>query len=375
MKEMNVRLSIMAVDDLTAAQKLIMLYLLTRVDWDTWQGSVSANDIEQGTAQSKRNIKRSLKALEELGYISREITRRETGLHHKALVKINTLKIGDRKSPPMVTESHHQSDEGSDRKSPPIVTESHHPRSWGSDKKSPPVVTKESKGSDRKSPPVVTNRHEGSDRKSPNNNIDQYTNNINQYTIKTDEELDQEAHMREDWLQPGHKFCDRCRRWVKIDEPHTYPHSTKVCTDQEPTAEEVDAALAWDLACGKHELEPITEELRDGLWYVSRIDDNLQYRQDVHRECTHHRRYDVRDALLLSGGLLPQMMKELIAPRSAIDWCTLQASGELPSISTPAAPPEPSKIITISVEDQQRMKEVDRAWAVGSYDQKGQDEW
>ena len=181
--------------------------------------------------------------------------------------------------------------------------------------------------------------------------------------------------MREDWLQPGHKFCDRCRRWVKIDEPHTYPHSTKVCTDQEPTAEEVDAALAWDQAWGKHELEPITEELRDGLWYVSRIDDNLQYRQDVHRECTHHRRYDVRDALLLSGGLLPQMMRELIAPRSAIDWCTLQASGELPSISTPAAPPEPSKIITISVEDQQRMKEIDRAWAVGSYDQKGQDEW
>lgn len=330
MKEMNARLSIMAVDDLTAAQKLIMLYLLTRVDWDTWQGSVSANDIEQGTAQSKRNIKRSLKTLEELGYISREITRRDTGLHHKALVKVNVSKIGDRKSPPAVTESHHQTEEGSDRKSPPIVTESHHPRQWGGDRKSPPVVTECAESSDRKSPPVVTKWPRGGDRKSPNNNRDQYNNNINQSIIN---------------------------REVK------------------PKEEVREAAETWDEAFSKHELEEITEEFRNGLWYVSRVDDMLEYRREVHRQCTHHNRRDVRDALLLAGGLLPQMARELIAPRSAIDWCTLQAAGELPSVPTPAAPPKPSQVITVTVQDQQRMKEVDQAWSVGSYDMKGDDGW
>ena len=311
MKEMNARLSIMAVDDLTAAQKLIMLYLLTRVDWDTWQGSVSANDIEQGTAQSKRNIKRSLKTLEELSYISREITRRDTGLHHKALVKVNVSKIGDRKSPP-------------------IVTESHHPRQWGSDKKSPPVVTECAESSDRKSPPVVTKWPRGGDRKSPNNNIDQYNNNINQSIINR---------------------------------------------EVTPKLEVREAAETWDDAFSKHELEEITEEFRDGLWYVSRVDDMLEYRREVHRQCTHHNRRDVRDALLLTGGLLPQMARELIAPRSAIDWCTLQAAGELPSVPTPAAPPKPSQVITVTVQDQQRMKEVDQAWSVGSYDMKGDDGW
>ena len=311
MKEMNAGLSIMAVDVLTAAQKLLMLSLLTRVDWDTWQGSVSANDIEQGTAQSKRNIKRSLKTLEELSYISREITRRDTGLHHKALVKVNVSKIGDRKSPP-------------------IVTESHHPRQWGSDKKSPPVVTECAESSDRKSPPVVTKWPRGGDRKSPNNNIDQYNNNINQSIINR---------------------------------------------EVTPKLEVREAAETWDDAFSKHELEEITEEFRDGLWYVSRVDDMLEYRREVHRQCTHHNRRDVRDALLLTGGLLPQMARELIAPRSAIDWCTLQAAGELPSVPTPAAPPKPSQVITVTVQDQQRMKEVDQAWSVGSYDMKGDDGW
>ena len=46
MKEMDARLAIMAVEELTAAQKLIMLYILTRVDWQSWSGSVSTNDIE-----------------------------------------------------------------------------------------------------------------------------------------------------------------------------------------------------------------------------------------------------------------------------------------------------------------------------------------
>ena len=378
MKEMNARLSIMAVDDLTAAQKVIMLYLLTRVDWATWQGQVSTNDVRQGTSMSARNIKRSLQALAELGYIEREIIRRETGLHHKASIKINVTKISDRKSPRVVTESHHTDNDTGDRKSPQVVTESHHQALEGSDRKSPQVVTESPKGSDRKSPGVVTESPKGSDRKSPNNNIDQYTININQSSLNT--EAEQEPEAREEsselyWgLERGSVWCDRCKQHVPNDQPHTYPHSKLICSDQEP----IDKTLerAWDDAWSKHELEPITEELRDGLWYVSRIDDRLAYRQEVHRQVKHHKRYDVRDALLIGDELFNKMAQELIAPQSAIDWVTLQASGHLPSISTPAAPPKPSNVYTVTIEQQQRMQEIDRAWATGAdYTTKATNGW
>jgi hypothetical protein len=368
MKEMTARLSIMAVDDLTAAQKVIMLYLLTRVDWATWKGQVSTNDVKQGTSMSARNIKRSLQTLAELGYIERELMRRETGLHHKASITINITKISDRKSPPMVTESHHTQNDTGDRKSPQVVTESHHDTHEDSDRKSPPIVTESPKGSDRKSPRVVTESPKGSDRKSPNNNIDQYNINIDQSSLNT--EVEQEPEAREEpselyWeYERGSIWCDRCKQHVPNDRPHTYPHSKLICSDQEPTDKTLERA--WDDAWDKHEPEPITEELRDGLWYVSRIDDRLAYRQEVHRQVKHHKRYDVRDALLIGDELFNKMTQELIAPQSAIDWVTLQASGHLPSISTPAAPPKASNVYTVTTEQQQRMKEIDRAWATGT---------
>ena len=334
MKEMDARLAIMAVEELTAAQKLIMLYILTRVDWQSWSGSVSTNDIEQGTRQSARNIKRSLKALADLGYIERDIKRRDDGLHHKASIKVCLSQLGDRKSPPMVTESHHQASKGSDRKSPPMVTESHHTEAEGSDRKSPPMVTNWHEGSDRKSPGVVTNWPKGGDRKSPNNNKDQYNININQYNINSDEAELSSAPVRE--------------AEVELD------------------AEEQARADLWDQLMP--EPEPITEELIGSIWVVSRIDDDLAYKREIMRQIEHHERWDIKRALWNrqeGDRLFAQMKADLIAPRSAIDWVTTQAAGHPPAISTPAAPPPKPKTYTVTLSDVERRRQIDKAWAEG----------
>jgi len=330
MNEMNARLAIMAVEELTAAQKLIMLYLLTRVDWSSWAGSVSTNEIELGTRQSGRNIKRSLKALAELGYIEREIMRRDDGLHHKSAIKVIISKLGDRKSPPTKKDT-------SDRKSPPIVTESHHQDSEGSDRKSPSVVTEWPKGSDRKSQGVVTNWPEGSDRKSPNINKDQYNINIDQ---------------------------------SNINEAEPEAESTR-------EAEEELRAAQWDQIMAKAEElpppppPPTMSQREDGLYILSHINDDLEYRRDVYREITHHKRQDIRDALWARGNdeLFIKMMGELIAPRSAIDWVTSIASGHKPSISTPPAPPPKPTSWTVTVDQQQKIKEADSAWLSADYGQ------
>ena len=334
MKEMDARLAIMAVEELTAAQKLIMLYILTRVDWQSWSGSVSTNDIEQGTRQSARNIKRSLKALADLGYIERDIKRRDDGLHHKASIKVCLSQLGDRKSPPIVTESHHQASKGSDRKSPPMVTESHHTEAEGSDRKSPPMVTNWHEGSDRKSPWVVTNWPKGGDRKSPNNNKDQYNININQYNINSDEAELSSAPVRE--------------AEVELD------------------AEEQERADIWDRLMP--EPEPITEELIGSIWVVSRIDDDLAYKREIMRQIEHHERWDIKRALWNrqeGDQLFAQMKADLIAPRSAIDWVTTQAAGHPPAISTPAAPPPKPKTYTVTLSDVERRRQIDKAWAEG----------
>jgi len=334
MKEMDARLAIMAVEELTAAQKLIMLYILTRVDWQSWSGSVSTNDIEQGTRQSARNIKRSLKALADLGYIERDIKRRDDGLHHKASIKVCLSQLGDRKSPPMVTESHHQASKGSDRKSPPMVTESHHTEAEGSDRKSPPMVTNWHEGSDRKSPGVVTNWPKGGDRKSPNNNKDQYNININQYNINSDEAELSSAPVRE--------------AEVELD------------------AEEQARADLWDQLMP--EPEPITEELIGSIWVVSRIDDDLAYKREIMRQIEHHERWDIKRALWNrqeGDQLFAQMKADLIAPRSAIDWVTTQAAGHPPAISTPAAPAPKPKTYTVTLSDVERRRQIDKAWAEG----------
>ena len=110
MTEMDCRLAIGRATDLNNGEKLTLIFLLTRLDWQTWEGRVSVRDLALITAQSERNIKRQLQSVTDKGWIEREAERRDNGLHHKALIKLNKG---------MVTDCHH----GSDRLSPQVVTD------------------------------------------------------------------------------------------------------------------------------------------------------------------------------------------------------------------------------------------------------------
>ena len=110
MTEMDCRLAIGRATDLNNGEKLTLIFLLTRLDWQTWEGRVSVRDLALITAQSERNIKRQLQSVTDKGWIEREAERRDNGLHHKALIKLNKG---------MVTDCHY----GSDRLSPQVVTD------------------------------------------------------------------------------------------------------------------------------------------------------------------------------------------------------------------------------------------------------------
>ena len=381
MKEMNARLSIMAVEELTAAQKLILLYILTRVDWTTWSGSVSTNDIEVGTAQSGRNIKRSLKALSELGYIERHITKRDSGLHHKAMIKVNTSKLEAQDPPSVVTESHHTNNVTSDRKSPPVVTESHHTNNGKGDRKSPPVVTDCPPNGDRKSLGVVTFCPSSGDKKSPNINIDQYNINIDQSKINLPEDEAEMNPPREDYLQPGWIWCERCHQHVPKDEPHLYPMSELHCVEEAHDPEQARIS-EWDLAWGRHEPEvkpepkAMTLTQRGELFYVDEIHDEMDYKRQVLAVVSQPDTKLIRDALWTRQGddLYQQLKAEKIAPRSAIDWVMIQAGREVTE-PTPPPPPEPSKVWTVTVDQQLKIREADQAWMNGSTNNGGSDSW
>jgi len=148
-------------------------------------------------------------------------------------------------------------------------------------------------------------------------------------------------------------------------------------TESAREAEEERRAMMWDQIMAKAEElpppppPPTMSQREDGLYILSHINDDLEYRRDVYREITHHKRQDIRDALWARGNdeLFIKMMGELIAPRSAIDWVTSIASGHKPSISTPPAPPPKPTSWTVTVDQQQKIKEADRAWLSADYGQ------
>jgi hypothetical protein len=366
------------------------------MDWKAWSGHISADQLALATNQSSRGVQRHLKTLVEAGWLFRHAEVRGPGLHHKSFTILNQDKVRE------VLKRAHDTTELVKPDTTDLVSVS--PKvsstSWSTDttelvkpdtteladaKNDTPDTTELVKPDTTElvrtamietelTKSVVVDTTELASTTTelvsdlPNlSYISIYSNNT-QSSLNT--EAEQEPEAREEssevyWeFERGSIWCDRCKQHVPNDQPHTYPHSKLICSDQEPTDQTLEKA--WDDAWSKHELEPITEELRDGLWYVSRIDDRLAYRQEVHRQVKHHKRYDVRDALLIGDELFNKMTQELIAPQSAIDWVTLQASGHLPSISTPAAPPKESNVYTVTIEQQQRMKEIDRAWATGA---------
>jgi hypothetical protein len=160
-------------------------------------------------------------------------------------------------------------------------------------------------------------------------------------------------------------------------------HNQSIINEAEPEtesareAEEDRRAMMWDQIMAKAEElpppppPPTMSQREDGLYILSHINDDLEYKREVYRELTHHKRQDIRDALWARGSdeLFTKMMGELIAPRSAIDWVTSIASGHKPSISTPPAPPPKPTSWTVTVDQQRKIKEADQAWLSADYGQ------
>jgi hypothetical protein len=93
MKEMTWRVAALKDKDLTAGDKVVMMALLIRADWESWQGTASVNDLAELTAMSTRGVKLCLKRIEAQGWVTRHAKRRDDGLHHKATFKLNADKI------------------------------------------------------------------------------------------------------------------------------------------------------------------------------------------------------------------------------------------------------------------------------------------
>ena len=73
MKEADVRRAIGLDTTLTTAQKYTLIMLLTRLDWETWTGQVSAHDLATISTQADRQVKRHIAALKRAGWIDRMV--------------------------------------------------------------------------------------------------------------------------------------------------------------------------------------------------------------------------------------------------------------------------------------------------------------
>lgn len=94
MKELNesmLRRAIMQRTDLTAANKLVMLAILLKVSWDTWQGVCVISELSRLAGVSERATQYAIKNLVSSGMIKKSWVK----VDGKSLpsISINTLKI------------------------------------------------------------------------------------------------------------------------------------------------------------------------------------------------------------------------------------------------------------------------------------------
>ena len=131
MTEHEVRQKIYSLQ-LKHASKLVLLAILSRVNWDTWSGQVSANDISQLMNIPIRTVKSAIKDLSTLGYIERNAQLRAPAQHHRAQTKLIVSKVCKNCTsaktalvqelhPPLVQELHPPSA----KTAPPLVQELH----------------------------------------------------------------------------------------------------------------------------------------------------------------------------------------------------------------------------------------------------------
>ncbi len=93
MKEYEVRKLIMRAENLNASDKLVLLAMILKVDWESFQGRVSAREISKLISTGERSVKRTLSKLMNLGIISRESKRVGHNQNEPALTTLHTDKI------------------------------------------------------------------------------------------------------------------------------------------------------------------------------------------------------------------------------------------------------------------------------------------
>ena len=309
MKEIDVRKAIGLDPDLTTAQKYTLIMMCLKLDWETWTGRVSALGISKISAQSDRQVKRHLSKLKASGWIMRISDRRtdKPQLNHRSDTALNTLKAQAILSTYSVN----------------CDTVGH----------------SDILGNSGESVTMTDPKCHSNSGESVTMTVAKVSHNINYIQpIKTIENKNSSSEDDEAGLDPARE------------------------------REEEDRAENWDDTMSRHE-PPEPVEFQDGkLFYLSHIKDETEYRRQVQASIDHNKAYDIRRALVAANGeLYTLMISERISPRSAIDWVTIQASGELPAVKTqPVPPPKPTTIV-VTPERQEEILKADLAWMSPSY--------
>ena len=304
MKEIDVRKAIGLDPDLTTAQKYTLIMMCLKLDWETWTGRVSALGISKISAQSDRQVKRHLSKLKASGWIMRISDRRtdKPQLNHRSDTALNTLKAQAILSTYSVN----------------CDTVGH----------------SDILGNSGESVTMTDPKCHSNSGESVTVTVAKVSHNIN-------------------YIQPIET----------IENKNSSSEDDEAGLDPAREREEEDRAENWDDIMARHE-PPEPEEFQDGkLFYLSHIKDETEYRNQVQASIDHNNAYDIRRALFAADGeLYTLMISERISPRSAIDWVTIQATGELPAVKTkPAPPPKPTTIV-VTPEHQEEILKVDLAW-------------
>jgi hypothetical protein len=97
MLEHQIRCAIYARKGLKPGSKLALLGVLACVNWQTWSGPCSSQDVAKRMGMDARTVRRAFKNLVELNLIRRVAERRETangkGHHHRAQTTLNVKLI------------------------------------------------------------------------------------------------------------------------------------------------------------------------------------------------------------------------------------------------------------------------------------------
>jgi len=369
------------------------------MDWKAWSGHISADQLAAATNQSSRGVQRHLKTLVEAGWLFRHAEVRGPGLHHKSFTILNqdkvrevlkrahdttelviahttelvkpVAKVSSTSASPDTTDlvKPDTTDLADAKNDTPDTTELVSADTTDLVKLDTTDLTLTKSVVDDTTELVSTTTELVSD--SPNlSYISIYSNNTQYKPIEVEPES--EPRVKRGVLQDGFEWCERCKQNVSMDEPHTYPHSKLICSEDQPTPEQVKA-MEWDRAWGAHqeqvtkpEPKPMIERQEGNLFYIDEIHDELDYKRQVLKVVGQPDTQLIRQALWTRQGddLYQQMKDELIAPRSAIDWVMLQAGREV-TAPTPPPPPKPSPVRTVSVEEQMKIRQADLAWMSG----------